>query len=224
MSPGTAWSFALMHGEQRRGSAVEQHESKSRAVVGPSRRRRRERGASLPEYAILLGALALGLVFALDVATTGTTDKVGGFDVTEGDVALAPSTTAASTTTSTGPAVTTTLPIATTTSTSTTTTTTTPKYAVFLSPGSSSSSASSWTMKVNVYVSLGGVAQKNVTVSGNVVAHVTAATSCKTGPSGFCTITMTGIPLTRLTAGFVVTGTSPGPWDGGPDAIVINKP
>lgn len=106
---------------------------------------RKDRGAALPEYALILGAIALGIVVSVDAATDATGDEIessfevpdgtdaweGGGPTTTGGVTTTtvaptfPTTSSTTTTTTGGPTTTTTTTLATTSTTSGATTSTT---------------------------------------------------------------------------------------------------
>jgi hypothetical protein len=93
---------------------------------------RRERGAALPEYALILAAMATGVVASIEAATDATRDEVGAFEVADGAdpwEATIPTTTVVPTSTTTMaplPTVATTTTTSTTAPATSTTTTSTP--------------------------------------------------------------------------------------------------
>lgn len=182
-------------------------------------RERRERGAAVAEYALLLGAMLLGALAALDTVRGETEDRVEAFDVTSGDGTAAASTSTSSTTTTTSSTSSTTLPV-------TSPPETVPANHVEIVAWSVSwddVAHTSWTAQWWVEVTNGGVAAEGVTVSATLTPTGGTSNTCTTDVSGQCTLVRDAIDPVEGSASVAVDGATE-PWDGIASSDTVMRP
>jgi hypothetical protein len=191
-------------------------------------------GASVVEYALLLGAMALGLVVALDTASSQTKESVERGHVVMDDESdpVASTTSSSLVPTSIGssttfPTTSTTTSTSTTTTTFVTTTTTAQNHAEVPSTSAvwTDETRSTWNAYWVVEVTKAGSPVPGAVVTAKITPPGGTSTtpSCTTGPLGRCTLVRGAINANKTEAGAELQSVT-APWDGQVFVVSIARP